>query len=120
MTLLGAVIALVMIVTGHKPKRFHYNIYFEIGSGWGGSEFGAFMLVNKNPSQHLLQHEAGHGLQNLMLGFIMPFLVCIPSAIRYWYRKIVVKTGKKRSSELPAYDSVWFEGWATHLGEKYF
>ncbi len=120
MTLLGAIGTLALLVTGHKPKRFHYNIYFEVGKGWGGSEFGGFFFVNRDPSLHVRQHEAGHGLQNLMLGVFMPFVVCIPSAVRYWYREFLVRSGKKQYFELPAYDSIWFEGWATRLGETYF
>ena len=45
----------------------------------------------------------------------MPFIVCIPSAIRYWYRNIKVSFGK----DLQPYDSIWFEGQATTLGLKY-
>ena len=40
--------------------------------------------------------------------------------IRYWYRELIVRSGKKKYSELPDYDSIWFEGWATRLGEKHF
>ena len=50
MTLCGGVVALALLVTGHKPKRFHYLIYFEVGSGWGGFELGAVFVVNKTPS----------------------------------------------------------------------
>lgn len=117
MTLLGAVVALALILTGHRPKRFYYNLYFELGERWGGSEFGGFFVVNKNPSIHILRHEAGHGLQNLMLGFFMPFLVCIPSAIRYWVRRFQYRYGKR---DFSPYDSVWFEGWATRLGRRFF
>lgn len=120
MTLFGAIVALGMLVTGHKPKRFHYNIYFEVGSGWGGFEGGIFFFINKNPTLHLRQHEAGHGIQNLILGPLTPFLIGFPSMARYWYREYLVRSGKKKSTELPAYDSIWFEGWATRLGEKYF
>ena len=120
MTLFGAICAFALLVTGHKPQRFHYFVYFEVGSGWGGFEAGGFFFVNKNPSQHIKQHESGHGLQNIMLGVLMPFLVSIPSMIRYWYRELIVRSGKKKYSELPDYDSIWFEGWATRLGEKHF
>ena len=78
MTLCGGVVALALLVTGHKPKRFHYLIYFEVGSGWGGFELGAFFVVNKNPSLHILQHESGHGLQNIMLGVFMPLSSVFP------------------------------------------
>lgn len=74
MTLFGAICAFALLVTGHKPQRFHYFVYFEVGSGWGGFEAGGFFFVNKHPSQHIKQHESGHGLQNIMLGVLMPFL----------------------------------------------
>lgn len=118
MTLCGGVVALALLVTGHKPKRFHYLIYFEVGSGWGGFELGAFFVVNKNPSLHILQHESGHGLQNIMLGVFMPFIVSIPSCIRYWWREYKMRKGL--GNTLPPYDRIWFEGWATRLGEKHF
>lgn len=120
MTLIGIVCALALLVTGHKPHRFHYLIYFEVGEGWGGFEAGGFFFVNKNPTQYIKRHESGHGLQNIMLGVFMPFLVSIPSCVRYWYREILVRSGKKRYHELPDYDSIWFEGWATRLGDKHF
>lgn len=120
MTLVGIVCALALLITGHKPKRFHYFIYLEVGEGWGGFEAGCFFFCSKNSSLHLKQHEAGHGIQNIILGPLMPFIVSIPSAVRYWYREIVVRTGRKKYSDLPPYDSIWFEGWATSLGEKYY
>jgi Na+/H+ antiporter NhaA len=120
MTLIGVVIALCLLITGHKPHRFHYSICFEIGNSWGGFNCGCFFFSNKNPSLSLKQHESGHGLQNLMFGIFMPFVVAIPSCMRYWYREYLVKSGKKKYSELSDYDSMWFEGWATRLGEKHF
>lgn len=120
MTLIGVICALALLVTGHKPYRFHYLIYFEVGEGWGGFELGAFFVVNKGAGLPIKQHESGHGLQNIMLGIFMPFLVSIPSCMRYWYREILVRSGKKRYHELPDYDSIWFEGWATRLGNKHF
>ncbi len=120
MTLIGTICAIALIVTGHKPQRFHYFIYFEVGSGWGGFEAGGFFFVNRHPSLHIRQHESGHGLQNIMLGVLMPFLVSIPSMIRYWYRELIIRSGKKKYSDLPDYDAIWFEGWATRLGEKHF
>ena len=118
MTLLGAVAALALIVTGHKPKLFHYVVYFEVGEGWGGVNLGAFFIVNKNATEATKRHEAGHGVQNTMLGAVMPFLVSIPSAVRYWIREAKKKKGL--GATLPPYDSVWFEAMATNLGEMYF
>ncbi len=120
MTLVGAVCALALLVTGHKPHRFHYFVYFEVGKDWGGFEAGCFFFCNNSASLSIKRHECGHGIQNIIFGPLMPFVVSIPSAIRYWYREIVVRTGRKRYSDLKPYDSVWFEGWATSLGNKYY
>jgi len=111
---------LALIITGHKPKRFHQYIYFEVGYNWGGFEVGGFFVVDKYASIRTIRHEAGHGIQNIILGPLMPFLVSIPSATRYWYREYLVRKKKKLRSELPPYDCIWFEGWATKLGEKYY
>ena len=51
MTLLGAVIALVMLLTGHRPGRLGPNVYFEVGRGWGGMEYGAFFFVETGENQ---------------------------------------------------------------------
>lgn len=116
MTLFGTLVAIGMLITGHKPKRFHYFIYFEVGKYWGGFEAGVFFFVSRNATLHTKQHEAGHGLQNIMLGWFMPIVISIPSAIRYWYRRFK----QWRGYLLPPYDSIWFERWATTLGEKHF
>lgn len=118
MTLIGALVAFALIYVGYTPKRFGYLIYFEVGEKWGGVELGAFFIVNKNASEHIKQHEAGHGIQNIMFGFLMPFIVCIPSATRYWIREY--KKRKGLAATLPPYDSIWFEGQATRLGKKHF
>lgn len=120
MTLVGCIVALFLLITGHKPHRFHYFIYFEVGENWGGFECGCFFVMNRGGSLHIKQHESGHGIQNIILGWFMPFVVSIPSAVRYWYREYLVRSGKKKYYELPDYDSIWFEGWATRIGEKYF
>lgn len=120
MTLFGVVCGLVLLVTGHKPKRFHCFIYFEVGENWGGFGAGCFFFCSKNSPFHLKQHESGHGIQNLIFGVFMPFVVSIPSCVRYWYREWLVRSGRKKQSALPEYDSVWFEGMASRLGKKYF
>ena len=119
MTLIGCVVAAALLVVGYKPKKCGWCWYFEIGEDWGGVELGVVFLTNKNPSEHIKSHEHGHGLQNCVFGFLMPFIVCIPSATRYWYREYLVRSGKKKYSELPDYDSVWYEGQATTLGTEF-
>ena len=98
MTWLGAFIALGMLLTGHAPKKQGPNVYFEAGLGWGGMEYGAFFFVARDASERTRLHEAGHGIQNLVLGPLMPFLVCIPSALRYWMRNCKTLTGKRAFS----------------------
>ena len=98
MTLLGAVIALGMLLTGHRPRRLGPNVYFEVGRGWGGMEYGAFFFVERNAARETILHEAGHGIQNLLLGPLMPFVVCIPSALRYWMRNCKTLAGKRAFS----------------------
>ena len=119
MTFVGCVAAMILTAMGHKPKKWGHCYYFEVGHGWGGIELGAFFIVNKNPSEYIRNHELGHGFQNCLLGPLMPFVVSIPSAIRYWNRKRLVKSGKKEPQELPNYDSAWFEGSATSLGTEF-
>lgn len=114
MTLFGCIVALILLCLGYKPKRFHYFIYFEVGENWGAFEAGCFFITDKNPSLFTKQHEAGHGIQNIMFGFLTPFIVSIPSAIRYWYREL---TPNKKH---PDYYSIWFENQANKLGQKYF
>ncbi len=116
MTLIGCIVALGLLLTGHKAKQWGYCWYFEVGENWGGVELGVFFVTNKNPSTHIKNHEFGHSIQNCYYGFLMPFLVCIPSAIRYWYREIVQRMNPNKT--LPPYDSIWFEGQATRLGKS--
>ena len=84
MTFIGAVVALGLIITGHKPKLMGPTVYFEVGEGWGGMELGGFFLCSKDSSMRTKYHECGHGIQNIIWGPLMPFVVCIPSAARYW------------------------------------
>lgn len=95
MTAIGAVIALFLLIGGQRPKVFHCNVYFRFGRGWGGVNFGAFFFVAKTSDRlNIHQHEAGHGLQNLIFGPLMPFVVAIPSAVRCLLRDFTF-TGKK-------------------------
>ena len=98
MTWMGAFIALVMLLSRHAPKKLGPNVYFEAGLGWGGMEYGPFFFVSKDASEETRLHEAGHGIQNLVLGPLMPFLVCIPSALRYWMRNCKTLAGKRAFS----------------------
>lgn len=119
MSALGAAVAAILLMLGYVPDKNKYGWTFIVGEHWGGISLGPVSIVNKNPSTHILAHEFGHAIQNCFFGPFFLVLVAIPSAIRYWYREIVVTTGFMAYSELPPYDSIWFEGMATQLGEKY-
>lgn len=95
MTLIGAVVALVLLIAGYKPKKYGYFVYFEVGQNWGGSEFGLFFIGSECMGDYIKSHEAGHGIQNCYYGPLMPFLVCIPSAVRYWMRNMPTIAKKK-------------------------
>lgn len=94
MTLIGGVAILALIITGHKPKLFNGRCYVQVGDYWGGVDLGCFFITDKDVSLNTKQHECGHGIQNIILGPLMPFVVCIPSATRYWLQEI--KTWKNR------------------------
>lgn len=116
--IVGLVLALWMLITGHKPHRCGPYIYFVALELPGSIEGGVFYIANTvNAYTHL--HEMGHGLQNMVWGPLMLFVISIPSAIRFWYRTWYWEhkfptTGKT----LPSYDSIWFEGQATTWGIK--
>lgn len=121
MTLLGFLMAIVLLISVHKPHLFGHSVYFVLRkSGGYGFSSGGFFFITKDcaDSLSMKQHESGHGLQNIVYGIFMPFLVSIPSAVRFWYRDYLVKSGKKKYSDLKPYDSIWFENQATKLGQK--
>ena len=118
MTTIGLVVLLVTLPFG-KFEIYHGRIYKCIGKNWGGVELGCFFLCDKNAGEHTIAHECGHGIQNCLWGPLMPFVICIPSAIRYWYREFIWRFNKEKFNKLPEYDAIWFEGQATKWGKKY-
>lgn len=118
MSFCGGIVFLILMLFGYKPKKNQYGWYIEIGKNWGGLSLGPFCLVYKNPTQYILNHEFGHAIQNCWFGPFMVF-INIASAIRYWYRDYQVLVNHKKYSDLSDYDSIWFEGQATKLGNYY-
>lgn len=118
LTLIGCVVATVLCLLGHRPAKWSHCYYFEVGENWGGVELGVFFVKDKTSGIQTMNHECGHAIQNCYLGFLMPFIVSVPSAIRYWYRQYLRSV--KKVETLPAYDSIWFEGQATKLGKELF
>jgi hypothetical protein len=116
MTLIGFIVAAALRAVGIKPKKYGWCWCFEIGKYWGGVNLGIIFLSSKTASEESKNHEHGHALQNALYGFLMPFIVCIPSATRYWYRKYKSSIGKPCESK---YDDAWFEGQATKWGNEF-
>ena len=116
MTLIGLFSACVLILMGHKGNKWGGCLYFNVGENWGGVSLGLVFITDKRDSERTKNHEFGHAIQNCRYGFLMPFIVCIPSFIRYWYREIRTRRGLENKT---AYDDIWFEGEATALGYKY-
>ena len=116
MTLIGAVVVLILMASGKKLKKWGYGYYVEVGKNWGGLELGMFFLTNENPSYAMKCHEFGHGIQNCYFGWLMPFAISIPSAIRYWYRTIRAELGYSNKG---SYYDIWFEKDASEIGKAY-
>lgn len=116
LTLAGLLVTVSLFVAGRKPKKNQYTWYFEIGGNWGGLSLGCMCLTGTNPSQHTLNHEFGHQIQNCAYGPLMVF-VTLASAIRYHYRNWIKK--HKPEKVLPPYDAIWFEGEASEIGTYY-
>ena len=83
MTAIGLLVLLFTLPFG-KFDIYHGRIYKEIGKNWGGVELGCFFLCDEGAWESTKEHESGHGLQNCIWGPLMPFVICIPSATRYW------------------------------------
>lgn len=115
-TLLGCVTALLLLITGHKLQKWGYCYYFEVGNGWGGVSLGPIFVVNKQASRHTKNHESGHSHQNCAWGLLFPFVIAIPSCVRYWYREIRARKGNPCAS---SYYSVWFEKEASEIGTDF-
>ena len=116
MNILGACAIFAAWITGEKVYRCgcHVYAYSKFCKNCAFS-MGMFFILGYG-CESCAPHEMGHGLQNLVFGPLMPFVVAIPSAIRFWIREYKSSKGE----QLPPYDSVWFEGTATKYGHKYF
>ena len=112
-TLAGCIAALFVRLTGRSAERVGHCFCYRIGRGWGGFSLGIFIFAAEDLDKRALWHEHGHGLQNCVFGPFMAFLVSVPSAVRYWYRRL-----KKNKSGLKPYDEIWFERQATRTGQR--
>ena len=116
LTLAGGMVLLILRLCGIQSFPFGWCRAVKLGRRWGGVNIGLLLVSDRTSGSHVLLHEHGHALQNACLGPLMPFLVCLPSSLRFHWRNICTKLGHPPKS---IYDSVWFERQATQLGQKY-
>lgn len=111
MNAIGSIVFIIVVCFTHNVQRHYHSIVTITEHQFGGLSLGIFTIASSN-SDYILNHELGHSYQNIMFGPLFPFIVAIPSVIRYWYREI-----KKPTT---SYDSIWFEGQATRIGTKVY
>lgn len=113
MNLIGFV-ALLLLLPFKRPYKYGPCLHIEIGRGWGGVNFGLIFITQKNASERLKMHEVGHAVQNAMYGFLMPFIVGIPSVL--WWTYMRYREHYIRVWNSVKYDDIWFERDATWYG----
>lgn len=118
LTVVGWLVAGVLMLLGYRPKLWGGSRYFVVGKNWGGLSIGTTIVVSER-SNHtdILNHEFGHSVQNCYFGPFCLFLVTIPSFVRACWREFVVWVRPEKRWELPDYYSIWFERTASELGE---
>lgn len=104
---------LISLLYGGSVSLSGGYVAVRIGGGWGGFSLGIFVFLCRDADDSVLYHEKGHGIQNCIYGPFMIFLVSLPSAVRYWYRRLHRGRSFKR-----AYGDVWFERQATAFGKR--
>lgn len=115
MNVAGLFCAVALLCVGRKANTYHGCLHVTVGKNWGGVSLGVVIITDAEPTEHTLKHEYGHTIQNAILGPLFPFLVGVPSVLRYWKWTILEAKGV----ELEPYDAAWYEGQATALGEKF-
>lgn len=114
MTLIGLITFLIAKSFGCRTYWYRNAMCIVVPWDFGGLEMGMFFVRGEH-CESVCAHEYGHSIQNLWWGPLMPFVICIPSGIRYWYREIRYSIAHKPCKT--KYDDIWFEGQATRLGE---
>ena len=114
MTIIGG---LAVLALGLNPiRKYGYCWVYQFGRGWGGISLGPVIITSTPYVNDLMSHEHGHAIQNCWFGPFFPFVVGLPSVIRYWWREYLYKKGRR---DLPDYYSIWFEAQASRVGTKF-
>ena len=125
MTFIGALTFFVIaVICKGRVRHNKYGFVVEIGYNWGGLSLGPFAFTGRYTEKNgpcydvvffefVRTHEYGHSIQNIILGPLFPFLIGIPSAIRYHIYMHSEKTWHWY------YNLAWFEHWANLLGHRF-
>ena len=114
MTIIAGLVAGILAFVNLFTKNMTFTPYhgvLEIGLGqnWGGCDLGLVYLRDTTSNVSVSNHELGHSFQ-VWLGIFFPFVVAIPSAIRWWIRRL------QPNKEHKPYSSIWFEDSADQVG----
>lgn len=115
-TIFTLLISLILICAARKPIQTPIGWKFEIGKNWGGCNLGIMFIRDTTSGNYIDYHEMGHSFQLCLFGIFYLFVVCMPSAIRYWYFNS--KISRKGISGKTNYNDIWFEKSATEIGNK--
>lgn len=116
MNIIGLFVMLYALIRKWPITKYRNAVLIETPSEtYGGINFGMFLVIGKGQYRSA-PHEYGHGMQNLNWGPLMPFVISLPSAIRFWYREL--KYNRKGLTPPTKYDDIWFEKQATEYGKK--
>lgn len=86
MNLIGAVACLVCAIRKCPIQKYRNGVEIIVNNNFGGLELGMFFIRGKN-CPGVAPHEYGHGIQHLWWGPLFPFVIGLPSALRYWIRE---------------------------------
>ena len=114
--IMGGFVALIMLISGHKPHNYFGTVQFKLKEHWGGFSLGLFQVRDTTSSEEISYHELGHSYQNVWMGPFWLFVVAIPSMIRYAYFNHREKKGLPNKE----YDSIWYEGSSTEIGKDIY
>lgn len=109
--LVAGILAFVNLFTKNMQfKKYHGVLEIRLGQNWGGCDLGLVYLRDTTSSESVSEHELGHSFQ-VWLGIFFPFVVAIPSAIRWWIRRL------QPNKQHKPYDSFWAEDAASQCGK---
>lgn len=120
-TLIGFLFCVLLLgLNRAKLSMYKQAIHVRVKGFPGGVSLGGFIFTDEDAyGLSIRGHEWGHTIQNIIFGPLFMFIIGLPSIIRCAFYNYYYDNNREKYNKLPDYDSVWFEGWATRLGNKY-